>query len=70
MQQIECDLAMSELVQILISIVVVATGTVFISQKFKLSKRYERQSKKAAPLNSWSALDQGIDPSRVEEEKQ
>ncbi|MEY4498319.1 MAG: hypothetical protein RJA40_424 [Actinomycetota bacterium] len=60
---------MSELVQILISIVVVATGTVFISQKFKLSKRYERQSKKAAPLNSWSALDQGIDPSRVEEEK-
>jgi hypothetical protein len=61
---------MSELVQILISIVVVATGTVFISQKFKLSKRYERQSKKAAPLNSWSALDQGIDPSRVEEEKQ
>jgi hypothetical protein len=61
---------MSELVQILISIVVVATGTVFISQKFKLSKRYERQSKKAGPLNSWSALDQGIDPSRVEEEKQ
>ncbi len=61
---------MSELVQILISIVVVATGTVLISQKFKLSKRYERQSKKAAPLNSWSALDQGIDPSRVEEEKQ
>ena len=61
---------MSELVQILVSIVIVATGTVFISQKFKLSKRYERQPKKATPLNSWSALDQGIDPSRVEEEKQ
>lgn len=59
---------MSELMQILISMVVVATGTVFISQKFRLSKRYERQSKKTAPLNTWSALDHGIDPSRDEEE--
>jgi len=60
---------MSDLVQILVSIVVVAIGTVFISQKFRISKRYERQSRKAAPLNSWSALDQGIDPSQIEGEK-
>ncbi|MEY3893555.1 MAG: hypothetical protein RIR78_333 [Actinomycetota bacterium] len=60
---------MSDLVQILVSIVVVAIGTVFISQKFRISKRYERQSRKAAPLNSWSALDQGIDPSQIEDEK-
>jgi hypothetical protein len=60
---------MSDLVQILISIVIVALGTVFISQKFKISKRYERQSRKATPLNSWSALDQGIDPSDSETDK-
>jgi hypothetical protein len=61
---------MSELVQVLISILVVATGTVFISQKFRISKRYERQPRKAAPLNSWSALDQGIDPSKIEKDKE
>lgn len=61
---------MSELVQVLLSIVVVAIGTVFISQKFRISKRYERQSRKATPLNSWNALDQGIDPSKLEEDKQ
>ena len=61
---------MSELVQVFISIVVVATGTVFISQKFRISKRYERQSHKAAPLNSWSALDQGIDPSGIEKDEE
>ena len=60
---------MSELVQLFISIVVVATGTVFVSQKFRISKRYDRQSRKAKPLDSWGALDQGIDPSKVEEEK-
>jgi len=60
---------MSELVQVLISIVVAATGAVFISQKFRISKRYERQSRKASPLNSWSALDQGIDPSKSEEDQ-
>lgn len=60
---------MSDLIQILISIVIVAAGTVFISQKFRISKRYERQSRKAAPLNSWSALDQGIDPTHTEDQK-
>ena len=60
---------MSELVQVLLSLVIVAAGTVFISQKFKLSKRYERRSRNASPLNSWSALDQGIDPSQSEIDK-
>ena len=60
---------MSDLVQIFISIIIVAVGTVFISQKFRISKRYERQTRKAAPLNSWSALDKGIDPSQTEDQK-
>ena len=60
---------MSDLVQVLVSIVIVAAGTVFISQKFRISKRYERQSRKEAPLNSWNALDKGIDPSQSETDK-
>ena len=60
---------MSDLVQIFISIIVVAVGTVFISQKFRISKRYERQPRKDAPINSWSALDKGIDPSQKEDER-
>lgn len=60
---------MSDLFQIFISIIVVAVGTVFISQKFRISKRYERQPRKAAPMNSWSALDKGIDPSQKEDER-
>ena len=60
---------MSDLVQIFISIIIVAVGTVFISQKFRISKRYERQSRKEAPLNSWSALDKGIDPTHTEDQK-
>ena len=60
---------MSDLVQIFISIIIVAVGTVFISQKFRISKRYERQSRKEAPMNSWSALDKGIDPTHTEDQK-
>jgi hypothetical protein len=60
---------MSDLVQVIVSIIVVATATVFISQKFRISKRYERQSRRDAPMNSWSALDKGIDPSDKEDEK-
>ncbi len=61
---------MSEFVQILISIVIVATLTIYISKRFRISKRYERQSKSRPPMNSWSALDHGIDPSEVKIENE
>lgn len=61
---------MSEFVQILISIVIVATLTIYISKRFRISKRYERQSRTKPPMNSWSALDHGIDPSEVKGENE
>ena len=56
---------MSEFVQIAISILLVAALTIYISKRFKISKRYERQSRTTPPMNSWSALDHGIDPSDI-----
>lgn len=61
---------MSEFLQILISIVTVATLTIYISKRFRISKRYERQSRSKPPMNSWSALDHGIDPSEVKGESE
>jgi len=58
----------SELVQILISIVIVATLTLYISKRFRISKRYDRQSRSKPPMNSWSAQDHGIDPSDIKSE--
>jgi len=55
----------SEFVQIAISILLVAALTIYISQRFRISKRYERQSRSTPPMNSWSALDHGIDPSDI-----
>jgi len=55
----------AEFVQIAISILIVATLTIYISKRFKISKRYERQSRSTPPMNSWSALDHGIDPSDI-----
>ena len=54
---------MKEFLPIVISLVVVSALVVLISKKFKLSSRYERQPRQ---LNTWSALDHGIDPT-VEE---
>ena len=59
---------MSEFFQIVISIVIVASLTIYISKRFRISKRYERQSRSKPPMNSWSALDHGIDPSEVKDE--
>ena len=56
---------MSEFVQIAISILLVAALTIYVSQRFRISKRYERQSRSTPPMNSWSALDHGIDPSDI-----
>jgi hypothetical protein len=50
---------MSELMPIAIAGVFVVTIVLLLARKFKLSSRYERKPRQ---LNSWSALDQGIDP--------
>ena len=50
---------MEQLLAIGMSVLVVYAIVVLIGKKFKLSSRYER---KPRVLNSWSALDEGIDP--------
>jgi len=42
-----------------VSILVVYSLVLLIGKKFNLSSRYER---KPRVLNTWSALDEGIDP--------
>jgi hypothetical protein len=54
---------MKEFLPVLISLVCVFALVIVISKRFKLSSRYERKPRE---LNSWSALDHGIDPT-VEE---
>jgi hypothetical protein len=50
---------MKEFLPIAISLVAVFALVVLISKRFKLSSRYERKPRE---LNTWSALDHGIDP--------
>jgi hypothetical protein len=50
---------MKDFLPIAISLVAVFALVVLISKKFKLSSRYERKPRE---LNTWSALDHGIDP--------
>jgi hypothetical protein len=50
---------MKEFLPIVISLIVVFALVVVISKKFNLSSRYERKPRE---LNTWSALDHGIDP--------
>jgi hypothetical protein len=50
---------MKEFLPILISLIAVFALVVLISKRFKLSSRYERKPRE---LNTWSALDHGIDP--------
>jgi hypothetical protein len=50
---------MNHTVEILISVVVVVSLTLFLSRSIKLSARYERKPHK---LSDWNAQDQGIDP--------
>jgi hypothetical protein len=54
---------MKEFLPVLISLVCVFALVIVISKHFKLSSRYERKPRE---LNTWSALDHGIDPT-VEE---
>ena len=50
---------MNRTVEILISVVIVVSLTLFLSRSLKLSARYERKPQK---LSDWNAQDQGIDP--------
>lgn len=50
---------MEQSIAIALSVIVVYTAVLLIGKKFKLSSRYERAPR---TLNSWSALDKGIDP--------
>jgi hypothetical protein len=50
---------MKEFLPIVISLVVVFALVVLISKRFNLSSRYDRKPRE---LNTWSALDHGIDP--------
>lgn len=59
MPQIDWDKAMRDLLPIAIAAVVVLAIVLLIARKFKISSRYERAPRQ---LNSWAALDKGIDP--------
>ena len=50
---------MKDFLPIAISLIAVFALVVLISKRFKLSSRYERKPRE---LNTWSALDHGIDP--------
>ena len=50
---------MEQSIAIALSILIVYSLVLLIGKKFKLSSRYER---KPRVLNTWSALDEGIDP--------
>ena len=57
---------MSDLAPVLFSLVVILLLLFLISRRFNISSRYERKPKVHTP---WSALDNGIDPSKDGGEK-
>jgi len=57
---------MSDFAPVLFSITVILALVFLISRRFKISSRYERKPKVHTP---WSALDNGIDPSKDGGEK-
>jgi hypothetical protein len=59
MPQIVWETIMSDLLPVAIAAVFVLAIVLLIARKFKISTRYERAPRQ---LNSWSALDKGIDP--------
>ena len=54
---------MEQSIGIALSVVVKNAAVILIGKKFRLSSRYER---KPHTLNSWNALDKGIDPTDSE----
>ena len=65
MQLIAWDKVMSDLLPIAIAAVFVMAIVLLLARKFKISSRYERAPR---VLNTWAALDKGIDP--TEDQKQ
>jgi len=65
MQLIVWGTIMSDLLPIGVAALFVLALVLLLARKFKLSSRYERAPRQ---LNSWSALDKGIDP--TEDQKQ
>ncbi len=55
---------MKDFIPLAVSLIVVLALVILISKRFNLSSRYERKPRE---LNTWSALDHGIDP--TEEQK-
>jgi hypothetical protein len=55
---------MNNVLEILISAIVVVAITLLLSRSLKLSARYERKPHK---LSDWNAQDQGIDPTQDSE---
>jgi hypothetical protein len=52
-----------------LSLILVAVVAISISRRLRLSKRYERDDKKAREISPWKALDQGIDPTITKDSK-
>ncbi len=50
---------MSDFLPIIVSAVVVITIVLLVARRFKISSRYDRVPRE---LNTWAALDKGIDP--------
>jgi hypothetical protein len=57
---------MSDFAPVLFSLIVIIVLVFLISRRFNISSRYERKPK---VHTSWSALDNGIDPSQEGGEK-
>ena len=57
---------MSDFAPVLFSLLVILILVFLISRRFNISSRYERKPKVQSP---WSALDNGIDPSKDGGEK-
>lgn len=50
-------------------VLAVAATAIFISGRFRISKRYERENKSIKEVSSWRSLDRGVDPTEDGSEK-
>jgi hypothetical protein len=57
---------MNSVLSLAISFVVVIAFVLLIGKRFRISTRYERKDR---VVTAWNSLDQGIDPTDLEEKK-
>jgi len=57
---------MNSVLSLSISFVVVIASVLLMGKRFRISTRYERKDRVVTP---WNSLDQGIDPTDLEEKK-